>query len=331
MPRYLLRFTADSCLTHDTDIVLSSRDVDVRFLFSKRRPDDEKLRVELQIDAANNRDAQARASGELLPLALDALSFTTGTPLLLSECELILKDERGSDLRQAIYVAHKSTPTKVALPQKAAEEASRILKSESPSLAICWHRYALDRQLPLDQFVFNWLAFEALAGDAEIASRCSRCGETISHCDVPVTHTGSSKNRAAEIFCAANPEMTAREFTSKIWNTARNKVFHGRRYPSPEFLAEIFTISQSLRKASEAEISGLAGVAGNKPNHRYEELFRIFYFVEWRTKDSAEPFAVDWPETELIQMKDAAEIGRVFTHDPPKYLKLLDYKQSPDW
>jgi hypothetical protein len=331
MPRYLLRFTADSCLNNDTDIVLSNRDVDVRFLFSKRQPDDGKLRVELQIDAANNRDAQARASGELLPLALDALSFTTGTPLLLSECELILKDESGSDLRRAIYVAHKSTPTKVALPERAVEEASQILKSDSASLAICWHRYALDRQLPLDQFVFNWLAFEALAGDAEIASRCSRCGEALSHCDVPVSHTGSSKNRAAEIFCAANPETTPQEFTSKIWNTARNKVFHGRRYPNPKFLAEIFTVSQQLRKASEAEIAKLAGVAGNKPNHRYEELFRIFYFVQWRTKDSARPFADDWPETELIRMKDAAEIGRVYVHDPVKYLKLLGYAQSSDW
>lgn len=332
MPKYLLRFTAESCLENDADVAISYEGVDVRFLFSKRQPDDRYLKIELEIEAINNREAQNSASSTLLPPVLDALSFATGTPLLLIECELILKDETGSLSRRAIYVGHKKTPKNIALPKETVSEAIRILQTEEVRLPVCWHRYALDRQLPFDQFVFNWLAFESLAGDADIASRCPQCGQPLTHCGKLVTHTGSSRARAAQIYCAANPDTTVAKFNREVWNTARNRVFHGRRYPAPAYLAELFGVSTSLRKASERRIADLAGVTGDKPQHRYEDLFRVFFFVEWRTADASQKFAVDWPETELVRRTNVAELNRVFSGGPPKNVSFLDYpKQSPAW
>jgi hypothetical protein len=331
VPRYRLRFTAESCLTNATDVTLSHGGVNFEFLFSKRSPVDDYLRIDLEVEDINNRQAQNRANSILLPPALDALSFATGTPMLLKECELILKDEAEKDFRNAIYVGHKKRPTKIALQDGAIGEASKLLQCDPVKLAVRWHRYALDRQLPLEQFIFNWLSFETLAGDAKIESRCPSCRETLSHCDELVTHAGSSKVRAAEIFCAANPATTTKEFTTRVWNTARNRVFHGRAYPDPAFMTELFAISQSLRKASEKQIASIAGVTGGKPNHRYEDLFRVFYFIRWHTADSTERFASDWPETILAARVASAEIDRVITGPPPAILDFLDYLKSGDW
>jgi hypothetical protein len=66
------------------------------------------------------------------------------------------------------------------------------------------HRYALDRELALEQFVFHWLAFEALAGDTDVPSRCPKCQQELVHCEAPVVHGSSSKSEARKIFQAAN-------------------------------------------------------------------------------------------------------------------------------
>jgi len=331
MPVYHLQFTAESCLTKATDTTVRHEGTDVKFLFSKKEAGDKYVRVQTEIEAANNREAQARASTSLLPPILDALAFTTGTPLLLVECELILKDETGSLSRRAIYVGHKKTPTKIDLSDEAVAEATKVLQIADVKLPVCWHRYALHRQLALDQFIFNWLSFEALAGDADIPSRCPKCGEAIEHCGRAVSHRGSSKTRAAEIFRAANPETSVGEFNKKIWDTARNKVFHGRSYPSPAYLTGLVPISESLRKAAEKQIAQIAGIPPERPYHRYEDLFRVFLFVEWNTSDSKQRFASDWPKTALIRRTANAELNKVFMEAVPDSLTFPDYIQSASW
>jgi hypothetical protein len=130
-------------------------------------------------------------------------------------------------------------------------------------------------------------------------------------------HRGSSKNRAAEIFGSANPETSVAEFKNKIWNTARNRVFHGRSYPEPAYLTELFSTSEALRKAAEKQIAQIAGVPQEKPHHRYEELFRVFFFVEWNTSDPTQMFAADWPEALLVRRTAMAELNRVFAEGLP--------------
>ena len=87
MPTYLLQFTVESCLTKATDVTIKRDGVDVMFLFSKRQTDDKYVRAQTKLEAVNKRDAQAKASTDVLPPLLDALTYTTGTPLLLVECE----------------------------------------------------------------------------------------------------------------------------------------------------------------------------------------------------------------------------------------------------
>jgi hypothetical protein len=332
MPLYRLEFTAKSCLTNNADIAIPYKGTEARFLFSQRRADDKFVRVQVDIEAQNNLEAQSKASSELLPPVLDAMSFATRTPLLLIECELILKDEAGKELRRALYVGQKKTLTRVALHREAVSETVKLLNSEASRLSQCWYRYALDRELSLDRFVFNWEAFEALAGDADIPSCCPICKEEIVHCGKKMSHRATSKEQAAKIFCAANPEITVAEFKKKVWNTARNRVFHGRSYPEPAYLSEVYAISESVRKAAEKQIANLAAVAEVRPHYRYDQLFRVFHFVEWKTTDSNQAFASDWPEAVLIERTRMAELGRVFSGAPPANVTFLDYaSQSPGW
>jgi len=140
------------------------------------------------------------------------------------------------------------------------------------------------------------------------------------------------KNRAADLFRSANPETSVSEFKSKIWNSARNRVFHGRSYPEPGYLTELFSISTSLRKAAEKEIAQIAGVPEAKSHYRYDELFRVFLFVEWNTNDPSQKFAADWPEAALTQRTAMAELNRVFAEVRPKELTFLNYAaDSPVW
>lgn len=149
MPTYLLQFTVESCLTKTTDVTINRDGVDVTFLFSKRQTNDKYVRAQTKLEAANNREAQGKASTDVLPPLLDALTYTTGTPLLLVECDLILKDEHGNVPRRVIYVGHKASPTKIALTDEAVAEVAKVLQVESLKLPVCWHRYALYRQLTL--------------------------------------------------------------------------------------------------------------------------------------------------------------------------------------
>ena len=332
MPLYRVQFTAESCLTNDTDITVPYKGIEVRFLFSKRGADDRYVRVQADLEAQNNREAQSRATKELFPPVLDALSFATRTPLLLIECELILKDETGNKLRRAVFVGQKKIPTKIPLHSDAVPETIKLLQAGGLRLSQCWYRYGLDRELALDRFVFNWQAFETLAGDADIPSRCPVCMEEIVHCNKKIAHRGTSKDRAAKIFCSANPQTSVGEFKRKVWNTARNRVFHGRSYPEPAYLAEAYAISESVRKAAEKQIAQLAEVTEQRPHHHYDQLFRVFLFVEWNTADISQAFASDWPEAELVRRTRMAELGRVFTGAPPVNVTFLDYaSQSTDW
>lgn len=173
----------------------------VAFLFTRKRPGDGQVVARIEVEAAANKEAWAKASGTVLPPILDALSYSTGTPLLLRDCELVLKAQRGDKKRRALYIGQRHVPALAALTNAEIAEANKVLsEGNNLRLPLCWHRYALDRQLAHDQFVFNWLAFEALAGNAVIASRCPKCQEELQHCGLPVAHGGSNKAEARRIF-----------------------------------------------------------------------------------------------------------------------------------
>lgn len=65
MPTYLLQFTVESCLTKTTDVTINRDGVDVTFLFSKRQTNDKYVRAQTKLEAANNREAQGKASTDV--------------------------------------------------------------------------------------------------------------------------------------------------------------------------------------------------------------------------------------------------------------------------
>lgn len=331
MPRYLLRYIAESCLRGQADAIISYGGIDVRLLLTPKWTNDGYLRLEIEIDATNSAQAQAQAGGTYLPVILDALSFATGTPLLLLDCELVLKDESGHKTRKAIFVAHVRHPAQVTLSAEAVAEVKALLQQGEPvRIALCWHRYGLHRRLALDKFVFNWLAFEALAGDAQVASRCPVCHDPVSHCGEPVVHSGADRKAAYEMFSSVNPDVSKSQFNSRVWGEARNKVFHGRKYPNPVYLSDLHSISGFVRKASERRIADLAKIQAVRPVPDYDDSFRVFYFVEWDTNDSAQAFAHDWPEVALREKAAEAELGRVYVEAVPRTYKLYN-KPWPMW
>lgn len=334
MSLYLLRFKVETCLTKKEDLAVEFGGSHPVFLFSQKTADDKHVIAQVEMEAPNNRDAWTEVASSLLPPIIDSLSFATGTPLLLRDCELILKNESGSATRRAIYVGHRHVPESVPFGAVETDEMNKILADGTGvRLPLCWHRYALDRQLAHEQFVFNWLAFEALAGDADVTTRCPKCREEVEHCGSPVSHRSSSKVSAREIFQAAHPNTTDQEFNNRIWSKARNYVFHGRRYPEPEYLVELNTISQMLHTAIDKRLEEVLGLHNRqRPHHRYETWYRHFLFVEWATNDPAERFASDWPSTHLAQMSAENAPGAAHQAAMAAGVDILNYEQqSPTW
>jgi len=332
MPRYLLRFRVVSCLTYNQDLKVSYGEHQTTFLFSKKRPEDNHVCIQVDLQATNNRLAQQIASSKIVPPILDALSFSTGTPLLLRECDLILKDEAGAQVRHAIYVESRQKPRRVPLTPDAVQDVSRILSfNGAPRLPLCWYRYALDRRLVPEQFVFQWLAFEGLAGDADIPSRCPKCREVLNHCETEVTHRGSNKIAAREIFRAANPDTTASEFNARIWGDARNSVFHGQKYPEPEYLAALSSLTNLLSKATSEQIIKRFRLTQRETRRlRCDEENLICLFIQWGTRDPRLRYASDWPERVLQQIAREERDG--IAAASRMGIDLLDYNaDSPEW
>lgn len=334
MSLYRTRWNVDTCLTDQTDLTLNFKGHSASFLFSKKPPENKTVTVEIEVEARNHLEAHDITSTVSLPPMLDALSFATGTPLLLRERELILKDEAGSATRRAIYVGQRRSPSQVRLSEESIQETKEILTNgEELRLPLCWHRYALDRQLALEQFVFHWMAFEALAGQADVATRCPQCQAEVQHCQRPVTHRGSNKIAACEIFRTANPDISVEDFNARIWGKARNSVFHGTKYPEPKHLVELNRISGLLHKATDKQIATMVGpVERERPHHNYETLYRHFIFIEWTTQDRAAPFAGDWPAEHLARMAAESWPGAAHEEASAAGVRLLNYQtESSAW
>src|ERR1700722_10665147 len=236
MPSYRIRYVCQTSLRSDKDLAFEYRGCRTVFLFSRKIIAENTVHVYVEIEGENFADADIRAHS-FLPPVLDAVSFSTGTPLLVLHWDLITKDESGCKTRRAIWCQKTETPIPIQIEQDAIDEARKILAQDAePTLNLCWHRYALQRNLTLDRFVFQWLAFEGLAGKKQIPTICPACRTEATHCETRLTHEGSDRDKAQNIFSRCNPDVSAQEFKRDIWGRARNSVFHGSMYPSPELL-----------------------------------------------------------------------------------------------
>lgn len=336
MPHYLFRFKVDCCLTNESDLTFGVGGQQVSLLFSKRKSTDKQIFAELKLDAVNAGEAWDVCATTVLPKLLDALSFATGTPLLLRDAEFVLKDETGQTSRRMLYMGEKHLPHQVTMKKVDIDDTNEILAASTDrSLPLCWHRYALDRTLALEQFVFNWLGFESLAGDADVPNRCPRCRNQLEHCGQPISHRSSNKAEAKRVFKAVYPETTDREFNQKIWGDARNDVFHGSKYPSPQYLGELLQLSQKLHNVVDRRIEEIMGISKRlRPHASYESWRRRFTFIEFTTQHPNSAFAPDWPESHLSNMNDEDDAYGGPAHQAAfaSGIKFVNYdKEYPKW
>ena len=221
--------------------------------------------------------------------------------MLLGEREMTLKAEQGQETRRGFCVLERKNAQPAPLDEEAADRAQHILQSQNgPTLPLCWQRYAIDRSLVLETFIFQWLAFEGLAGTTQVPHKCPGCGLHYGR------HEGSNKDRAFEMYSSIDPKMTRSEFNRRIWGRARNGVFHGSAYPKPAFLSELGNeIKPILRRACLQDLSAKFNLP---PMDEFvwwpERTLRYFTFFEWNTSRPAEDFATDIPFQILQALAD---------------------------
>jgi hypothetical protein len=334
MSTYRVRFVVETCIKSDENIVFDSKGHRVVLLLSEKKPSDETAHLQVDVDAANYQEAQLAASGESVPPVLDALAFSTGTPLLLLHWDFVLKKEPGAEIRRAIYCEKTKQSVPVEITENAVLDAQRILSQENgPALPLLWHRYALQRSLILDRFLFQWLAFEGLAGKKQISTFCPRCGTELNHCDKPIAHEGSDRENGYALFSRVASEISRKEFSRDIWGKTRNSVFHGSAQPGPELLSRINSISPKLHEACDLEFTsryGLKPQARSKwdSGHRYK-----YTFLEWRTKNPKSDFADDFPWDALSKQAGEMVPGEIRMNMPEASgISFVDFqKEAPRW
>jgi hypothetical protein len=334
MPIYRLRYVCETSLQFHEDISLESQGGKALFLFSQKEPTGNTVRLLVEVEGADYRGADVKAQSVIQP-ALDALSFSTGSPLLVLHWDFIIKGEKGSKARRAIWCEKRAEPAPLVLTQKALDEARQILKEEEESgLELCWHRYAIQRNLVLDRFVFQWLAFEGLAGKKQIPTVCSSCKKEVTHCEKALVHEGSDSHNAHQLFVRVEPDTTIGDFKREIWGRSRNAVFHGSKYPSPKFLLGLNSLSPKLRKACDTELNKRYKLEDRlRPTQDIDLHTYRYNMFEWQTAKAEKDFAEDFPWEPVTKEFGNMRSGEVRSADFGKLpFRLLDFvKDSPGW
>jgi hypothetical protein len=334
MPFYRFRYVCETSIQSEEDVSFECAGHEIAFLFSQKRGEESTAHVRVDVEAADYREADVKAQSILQPV-LDAMAFSTGSSLLVQHWDFILKAEAGSRTRRAIWCEKRKQPAPFRLTQRAIDEARQILTQEGKStLELCWHRYALQRNLILDRFVFQWLAFEGLAGHAQIPTICPFCKKEVAHCEKLLSHEGSNGKRAHELFLKIEPGTSATEFRRDIWGRTRNSVFHGSKYPSPEFLSRLNSLSPKLRQACDLEFNQVYGLG--EQIHPAQDLelhvYRINMF-EWQTANAQDDFADDFPWDAVNKEFGDMQPGEIRAGSPETWcFRLLNFNtESTNW
>ena len=295
MALYRLFYRVTTPLSRQDDLVFGPDDPNpVTIRFAQKRDGEASLLAELNVEANGYRQAQT-VGATLVPRVLDCLAYASGAPLLLGICELVLRAEIGSDVRRGVFTKERRMPADVRLGQDSVDFAQAIFDSDGPKLPLCWLRFSNQRELTLERFVFSCLGFEELAGDTDIETICPACGTA-------TTHRGADKERAWELFRSANPNVYRRTFEREIWGRARNALFHGSQYPTPEFLRELQNLAPQLQSAVSAAVRAESNVEGVPHAVVDRNIFHYETYFSWRTRERDDAFPNDWPKVELERL-----------------------------
>lgn len=332
MPTYRFRYVCESSLIFEHDVPFESSGQEVVFLSSEQNTRNT-VRARVDVKGQNYREANVNAQSVVQPV-LDAVSFSTGTPLLVQHWDFVIKSEPGSATRTALWCDFRKEPAPHPVTRDEIDETRHVLGQAGESLELCWHRYAIQRNLVIDRFVFQWLAFEALAGKASIPTICPRCRKEISHCDLPLSHEGSDREKAYELFSRTNADVSNAEFTREIWGKARNSVFHGNKYPNPQLLRHLMTLSPKLRDACESEFKNRLNLRDQRPRvHDIEFHVYRYNMFEWNTANVQDEFASDFPWNAVRQHLGDQQPDEIRVGFPETWpFKLLNFaRDSETW
>lgn len=326
MPLYSIRYVCETSLFSEEDMLLEFEGHCARFSFPLDQRAQHKAHVSVQIEAENWRDADLN-SQQVLQRVIDALAFSTGQPLLLIDWDFILKDELGSVARKALWRKRTAHPFHFALSAHLVDEAQQVLNSGGgPGIDLCWHRYALQRTLALDRFVFQWMAFESLAGQAKVHRKCEKCGHE--H-----VYEAANREEAFKMLQSAEPGLGEKEFKKEIWGKDRNSVFHGDRYPSPMHLQRLSELTPKLRKACEIELSRRYGLAcRNRPAGIIEFDVDQWQFLEWQTARPQSRIAIDFPwESVTAEFSGRQSVEGPDIQPSERPFTILDFESAASW
>jgi hypothetical protein len=333
MSFYRFRYVVETSLQSEKETAFEHQGQRIMFSFPPKGSEESAAKATLEVEAANWREADVTAQSFLQPV-LDALAFATSSPLIVLYWDFVLKDEAGN-ARKALWFEATKRPARFQLAQSEVEAAQKILSQEGgPELPLCWHRYALQRELILDRFVFQWLAFEGLAGSRQIPTTCPRCGTEVAHCEKALSHEGSDRQNAYQLWSRVEPNTSIQEFTRQVWGRARNSVFHGSKYPGPELLTSLNALFPKLRRASESELSRQYGLPDEvRPIRVLDWRSHRFNMFGWQTANAQDRFAGDFPWDSVAKEFSNWKDGEVRIADTSSWpFKVLDFaKESANW
>lgn len=297
MPLYRLRYFVETLASQQNDVFLSSQGINVHFKFSEKQiPENrfentQEILVELELDEETAYKADRRASSEIIPPALDAITLATGIPFVVMGLHKILKDEIGSKIRRALYMNYGHFDLPVGMQPHTLKNAQTVLNqlNDDAHHALRFHRHAAQRTLPFEKFIFQWLAFENLAGLHEILDSCKKCGEKSKR-------KAGNRKKAFEILKEVDTELSEREFNDEIWGKLRNKVFHGGGGMHPELIGRMYLLTGRLQAACAKQFSKLYNINDVSFQPVATPLYRSeIIFAEWQTSDPSSQFPKDAP------------------------------------
>jgi hypothetical protein len=326
LPKYSIRYVCETPITAEQEFHFTVEGQKVKLHFRPQLTERGSAYLTLVIEAANWRDADMKAQRVLQPI-LNALTFCTGQSTLLLYWDLILKDEAGSRPRRALWFHKSEALNHFNLREGLAEEVQKLLDSKLESdIALCWHRYAVQRDLTLDRFVFQWLAFESVAGQTPVNRPCENCGHVF-------THQAADRVSAFRMLRAVDPNITEKEFKRDVWGRDRNGVFHGSKYPSPEHLRRLNELTPKLRKACENETSRRVGLEDRqRPMGETHTHFYLTQFIQWNTDKIDRQFAADFPADAVAKEFTGREVGAAWMSLPSDQFTTLNFpKDAEGW
>lgn len=326
MARYAIRYVCESPLISDKVVTLEFEAHTARFSFPLEETERGRIHVTLEVEAEGWKEADLKAQGVLQPMG-DAIAFATGQPFLISYWDFVRKDQHGEEFLQAVWCQRREQPNQFFLSTELAAEAQALLQQEAKgNVGLCWHRYALQRGYWFDRFVFQWLAFERLAGETQVNSICKNCGDVSNH-------LGANRAEAYRIFQGAEPEMSEKDFRDEVWGRDRNIVFHGSKYPGPAHLRRLNDRFPILRKACEREISRRLGLPYRaRPIGQAETHFFAYHFIEWKTAEPEKAIGGDFPWQEVQKEFSNRPIEGAWMSVPSEsYTSLSFQRDAANW